>query len=279
MVKITKGLLASVLAAIVLAAAGSDAARSGEERFLVLASTTSTENSGLLDHLIPLFRAKTGIAVRTVVRGTGQAIRLAESGDADVLLVHHRPSEEHFVAEGHGVTRHDLMYNDFVLVGPAEDPAGVLQANDAGEAFARIAAAGAPFASRGDDSGTHKKELELWTNAGVEVTAASGGWYREMGSGMGATLNGAAAMGAYVLTDRATWISFQNKAGLRILFEGKPPLFNQYGVILANPARHPHIKAEEGQALIDWLLSSEGQAAIAAFRVDGQQLFFPNTSQ
>ncbi len=280
MMRISKGWLACALATIVLAAvltiAGSDAARAGEERFVVLASTTSTENSGLLDHLIPLFKAKTGIAVRTVVRGTGQAIRLAESGDADVLLVHHRPSEERFVAEGHGVARHDLMYNDFVLIGPAEDPARISQANDVGEALARIAGAGAPFASRGDDSGTHKKELELWANAGVEVAAASGGWYREMGSGMGATLNGAAAMAAYALTDRATWISFQNKAGLKILFEGEPRLFNRYGVILANPERHPHIKAEEGQALIDWLLSSEGQAAIAAFRVGGQQLFFPN---
>lgn len=246
------------------------------ERFITVASTTSTENSGLFGTILPKFEAASGIAVRVVAVGTGQAIRIARNGDADVLLVHHQPSEEKFVAEGFGVQRFDVMYNDFVLVGPASDPAKITDAMDIVTAVKNIAAAGANFASRGDDSGTHKKELGLWRVAEVEVSAASGTWYRETGAGMGATLNAAAAMGAYALTDRGTWISFANKGDLKILSEGDQRLFNPYGVILVNPAKHKHIKAEDGQAFIDWLISGEGQKAIAAYRVDGQQLFYPN---
>ncbi len=248
----------------------------GDERFITVASTTSTENSGLFRHILPLFKARTGIAVRVIAVGTGQAIRLARNGDADVLLVHHRASEIAFVAAGHGVSRRDVMYNDFVLVGPRADPAGLRGFTDAAAAFARLAAAGALFASRGDDSGTHKTELGLWRAAGVEVAAASGSWYREMGAGMGATLNGAAAMDAYALADRATWLAFRNKAGLEVLVEGDPRLFNQYGVILVNPARHGHVKRADGQTFIDWLTAAEGQRAIAEFRLDGEQLFFPS---
>jgi tungstate transport system substrate-binding protein len=244
-------------------------------RFITLASTTSTENSGLLGHLLPRFLAATGIEVRVVAVGTGQALRIARNGDADVLLVHHRPSEEAFVAEGHGVARHEVMINDYVIGGPRADPAGIAGNSSAVAAFARIAATQAPFVSRGDDSGTHKKEMALWTAAGIDPAAASGAWYREVGAGMGATLNIAAAMPAYLLSDRGTWVSFRNKGDLKLLVEGDPPLFNPYGVILVNPDRHPHVKATEGQAFIDWMLSDEGQAAIASFRVDGQQLFFP----
>ncbi len=246
-----------------------------EPRFITLASTTSTENSGLLAHLLPRFLAATGIEVRVVAVGTGQALRIARNGDADVLLVHHRPSEEAFVAEGHGVARHEVMINDYVIGGPRADPAGIADNSSAVAAFAQIAAAQAPFVSRGDDSGTHKKELALWAAAGIDPASASGTWYREVGAGMGATLNIAAAMPAYLLSDRSTWVSFRNKGHLMLLVEGDPPLFNPYGVILVNPDRHPHVKAAEGQAFIDWMLSDEGQSAIASFRVDGQQLFFP----
>lgn len=248
------------------------------DRYVMVASTTSTENSGLLEHLLPMFAEKTGITVRVVAVGTGQAIRLARNGDADVLLVHHRPSEEAFVAEGYGVARHEVMYNDFVVIGPVADPAGIAGVGSARAALSRIAATAAPFASRGDDSGTHKAESALWADAGVTLGAESRTWYREMGSGMGATLNAAVAMGAYTLSDRATWTGFANKQGHAVLVEGDPALFNQYAVILVNPERHPHVKAEDGQALIDWLISAEGQAAIAEFRVDGQQLFFPNAA-
>jgi tungstate transport system substrate-binding protein len=244
------------------------------ERFITLASTTSTENSGLFGHILPRFTAETGIAVRVVAVGTGQAIRIARNGDADVLLVHHRPSEERFVAEGHGVGRRDIMHNDFVLVGPKADPAGVRGLAEAPAALARIAAAAAAFVSRGDDSGTHKKELGLWAGAGIDPTAASGAWYREAGAGMGATLNTAAAMGAYALSDRATWSSFANKGELAVLVEGDARLFNPYGVILVNPARHPHVKAADGRAFIDWLTSAAGRGAIESFRLGGKQLFF-----
>jgi tungstate transport system substrate-binding protein len=243
--------------------------------FITLASTTSTENSGLLGHLLPRFLAATGIEVRVVAVGTGQALRIARSGDADVLLVHHRPSEEAFVAEGHGVARHEVMMNDYVIAGPRTDPAGIADVDSAIAALTRIAAAEAPFVSRGDDSGTHKREMALWAVAGFDPLATSRAWYREVGAGMGAALNIAAAMPAYLLSDRGTWISFRNKGELTLLIEGDPPLFNPYGVILVNKARHPHVKAAEGQAFIDWLLSDEGQSAIASFRVDGQQLFFP----
>ncbi len=247
-----------------------------QDRFITVASTTSTAASGLFDHLLPQFQDITGIGVRVVAVGTGQAIRLARNGDADVLLVHHKASEEAFVADGFGVERLDLMYNDFVIVGPAGDPANIRGLSDATEALRRIAEVGATFASRGDDSGTHKKERELWAAAGVDVMAASGDWYRETGSGMGRTLNLAAAMDAYSLTDRATWLSFKNRQDLALLAEGDEALFNQYGVILVDEDRHPHVKSEAGQAFIDWLVSEEGQEAIAGFTVEGERLFFPN---
>ncbi len=249
---------------------------SAAETFIIVASTTSTKNSGLFDHILPLFEKKTGIQVRVVAVGTGQAIRLAQNGDADVLLVHHRPSEEKFVAEGFGVKRFDVMYNDFVVVGPDGDPARIAGMTDAAKALQKIAGAGAPFVSRGDDSGTHKKELGLWRAAGVDVVQASGSWYRETGSGMGATLNTASAMQAYALADRGTWLSFRNRAGMRVLVEGDRRLFNPYGVILVNPERHPHVKADLGRKFIAWLISPAGQAAIGAFRIDGELLFKPN---
>ncbi len=247
-----------------------------QARFVILQSTTSTRNSGLLDAILPVFEAETGIEVRVVAVGTGQALRNARNGDGDVLMVHSRADEEAFVAEGWGVARHDLMYNDFVIVGPEQDPAGIAGMGDAVAALARIAARGARFVSRGDDSGTHKAELRLWAEAGVDVAAASGGWYLETGAGMGAALNMALGLDAYTLSDRASWASFANRGRHRVLVEGDERLFNQYGVILVNPARHPHVRAEEGQRFIDWLLGPRGQGLIAAFRVNGQQLFFPN---
>ncbi len=247
-----------------------------QDRFIIVQSTTSTQNSGLLDAILPQFTEKSGIEVRVVAVGTGQAIKNAENGDGDVLLVHAKPAEEKFVADGGGVERFDVMYNDFVVVGPVSDPAGVAGTTDAVAAFRQIAETQTPFVSRGDDSGTHKAELALWAEAGVDVAAASGEWYRETGSGMGATLNTGIGMGAYILTDRATWISFGNKDGYRVVVEGDPKLFNQYGVILVNPERHANVKAQDGQAFIDWLTGPEGQATIASYRIDGQQLFFPN---
>ncbi|MEL7212999.1 MAG: substrate-binding domain-containing protein [Pseudomonadota bacterium] len=249
------------------------------ERFITVQSTTSTQNSGLLDAILPEFTAQTDIEVRVVAVGTGQAIRNAMNGDGDVLLVHSKPSEEAFVVDGFGVERFDVMYNDFVIVGPEDDPAGVAGTSDVVSALAQIAEAEAPFASRGDDSGTHKAELRLWSEAGVDVGAASGTWYRETGSGMGATLNTGLGMGAYVMTDRATWIAFGNKGAHRVAVEGDPRMFNQYGVILVNPERHGTVKAEDGQAFIDWLIGPEGQAAIAGYQVDGEQLFFPNAGR
>jgi tungstate transport system substrate-binding protein len=250
-----------------------------QDKFITVASTTSTENSGLFGYLLPMFQEKTGIEVRVVAVGTGQAIELARNGDADVLFVHHKPSEEQFVADGFGVERHEVMYNDFVIVGPAADPAGIKGSKDAVDAMKKIATAEAPFASRGDDSGTHKAELALWQEAGVDVAGASGSWYRETGSGMGPTLNTAAGMDAYALTDRGTWLSFDYRQNLAILVEGEPRLFNQYGIILVNPAKHPHVKADLGQKFVDWVLSDEGQQAIADFRIGGQQAFFPNARQ
>ena len=247
-----------------------------QDKFITVASTTSTENSGLFDYLLPIFQEKTGIEVRVVAVGTGQAIELARNGDADVLFVHHKPSEEKFVAEGFGVERHEVMYNDFVIVGPSSDPAGIKGDKDVVDAIGKIAAAEVPFASRGDDSGTHKAELALWQEAGVDVAGASGTWYRETGSGMGPTLNTAAGMDAYALTDRGTWLSFDNRQNLEILVEGDPRLFNQYGIILVNPEKHPHVKAALGQIFIDWVLSDQGQDAIGAFKINGQQAFFPN---
>jgi tungstate transport system substrate-binding protein len=246
------------------------------ERFITVASTTSTENSGLFGYILPKFQQITGIAVRVVAVGTGQAMKNAERGDADVLFVHHQPSEEEFVAQGFGVERRDVMYNDFVLVGPQTDPARIQGMTDVVAALAQIAATPAAFVSRGDDSGTHKLELSLWEAAGIDVKKASGSWYREVGAGMGATLNTATGLDGYTISDRGTWISFQNKGKLAVLVAGDRRLFNQYGVILVNPAKHAHVKAKEGQAFIDWLTSDQGQQAIADFRIEGQQLFFPN---
>jgi tungstate transport system substrate-binding protein len=247
--------------------------------FTIVQSTTSTQNSGLYQHLLPKFRARTGLEVRVVAVGTGQAIRNARNGDGDVLLVHAKSAEEKFVASGYGVRRYDLMYNDFVIVGPASDPAGIRGAKDVAKALGTIVEKKAMFASRGDDSGTHKKERELWQAAGIDPVPASGTWYRETGSGMGATLNIGIGMGAYVLTDRASWIKFGNKQGHKIAVAGDKRLFNQYGVILVNATRHPRVKSVPGQKFIDWLLSEEGQAAIASYKVGGQQLFFPNSAR
>src|SRR5262249_9320003 len=245
-----------------------------DDRFIVVASTTSTQDSGLFDYLLPLFTRKTGIEVRVLYKGTGEAIKVAQNGDADVLFVHDKKSEEKFVADGFGVKRFDVMYNDFIIVGPQADPAGIKGMSDAPAALAKIAAAAAPFASRGDDSGTHKAELRLWKEAGVDVKAASGTWYRETGSGMGPTLNTAAGMGAYALTDRGTWLNFKNRADLTILVEGDKRLFNQYGVTLVNPEKFPHVKKADAQAFVDWVISPEGQQAIANYKIEGQQLFF-----
>ena len=251
-------------------------AANDEQPFLVLASTTSTENSGLFDYILPEFTRDSGIQVRVVAVGTGQAIRLASSGDADVLLVHHRPSEDTFVAQGLGVRRYPVMHNDFVLVGPAADPASVIGQADMLQAMQAIAGSESLFASRGDDSGTHKKELSFWAEAGVDPVVDSGTWYRETGSGMGATLNTAVAMGAYALSDRATWASFGNKGELKVVLEGDARLFNPYGVILVNPERFPHVRASLGQAFIDWLVSARGQALIAGYVIDGAPVFFPD---
>ena len=243
---------------------------------IIVQSTTSTENSGLYEAILPEFEAATGIEVRVVAVGTGQALRNAQNCDGDMLVVHAKPAEEDFVAAGYGLARHDLMYNDFVLVGPAADPAGVAKAESASAALDRIANAAFPFTSRGDRSGTHQAELRLWEAAGVDAVAASGTWYLETGSGMGATLNAAVALGAYALTDRGTWIAFQNKGGAAVLYEGDPALFNQYGVIVVSPEHCPNTALSEAEAFRDWLLGAEGQAAIAAFEIAGTQLFFPN---
>jgi len=243
---------------------------------LVVASTTSTENSGLLDHLLPGFEKKTGIDVRVVAVGTGQAIRLAERGDADVLLVHHRPSEDAFVAAGYGVKRHEVMFNDFVLVGPRTDPVGVAGGGDVVAALIKIAADRAPFVSRGDDSGTHKREKELWAAAALDPETALGSQYRATGSGMGATLRVAAELDAYLLIDRGTWLSSGLRGDLAVLVEGDPPLHNPYGAILVNPKRHPHVRAANGRRFIEWLESDEGRARIASFRIAGKPLFHPS---
>jgi tungstate transport system substrate-binding protein len=247
-----------------------------EEPSILVQSTTSTENSGLFGYLLPKFKEKTGIDVKVVAVGTGQALKNAQNGDGDVVFVHAKEDEEKFVAAGWGVKRQDVMYNDFIIVGPANDPAKIDGSKDAAAAMTRIAESKAPFVSRGDDSGTHKMELKLWKTAGSDVKPASGTWYRETGSGMGETLNTAVGMSGYCLTDRGTWISFGNKADDRIVVEGDKRLFNQYGVILVNPAKHPHVKAQEGQAFIDWLVGKEGQQVIADYKINGQQLFFPN---
>jgi tungstate transport system substrate-binding protein len=272
MVKIWRNPWAWLLVAMAVATGGPAALA---DRFITLASTTSTRDSGFFDSVLPLFQAKTGIEVRVVGVGTGRALRLAERGDVDAVLVHDRASELEFVAEGHGIARREVMYNDFVVVGPGADPAGIRGVADAASAFARIAESRAIFTSRGDDSGTHKAELRLWEAAGVDARAESGSWYRETGTGMGATLNTAAELEAYLLADRGTWLSFKNRGDLQVLVEGDPRLRNVYGAIVVNPARHPHVKSEEARSLVEWLVSDEGRAAIAAFRLGGEQLFHP----
>lgn len=272
MINRKSAIVAAIGVALQMAAPGAAMAET-----IKVASTTSTEASGLFDHLLPKFTKATGIRVRVIAVGTGQAIRLARRGDADVLLVHHRPSEEAFVREGFGLKRHALMYNDFILVGPAKDPAGVAGRKNAVAAMVTIREAKAIFVSRGDDSGTHKRELSLWRAAGI-AKAARGGWYREIGAGMGRTLNTAAAMPAYTLVDRGTWLSFGNKRDLKLLLEGDPRLRNPYGVVVVNPQKHPHVKVKAAQRFVDWLTSPAGQTAIGAFRVNGAVLFHPSAA-
>jgi tungstate transport system substrate-binding protein len=261
-----------------LAAAMLGAPAAAEDRSIVVASTTSTQDSGLFGYLLPLFKARTGIDVKVIAQGTGQALDTARRGDADVVFVHARSQEENFLAEGFGVKRFDVMYNDFVLIGPNSDPAGI-RGKDIETALRAIQAKATPFVSRGDRSGTHAAELALWKLAGIDLERAKGPWYREIGQGMGAALNTASAMDAYVLSDRGTWISFRNRADLAIVVEGDKRLFNQYGVMLVNPQKHPQVKKDLGQAFVDWLISPEGQAAIASYKIDGQQLFFPDAEK
>jgi tungstate transport system substrate-binding protein len=249
---------------------------SAQDKSIVVASTTSTQDSGLFGHILPLFKAKTGIDVKVVAQGTGQALDTGRRGDADVVFVHAKAQEDKFVAEGFGVKRFDVMYNDFVLIGPKADPAGIKGGNDVLAALKAINKKTAPFVSRGDKSGTHSAELALWKMASLAPAADKPAWYREIGQGMGAALNTANAMGAYVLSDRGTWISFKNKSDLEIVVEGDNRLFNQYGIILVNPGKHPSVKRDLGQAFIDWIVSAEGQDAIRSYKIQGQQLFFPN---
>jgi len=251
-------------------------ARGDETQSIIVQSTTSTQNSGLFDYILPLFKKQTGITVNVVAVGTGQALKNGKNGDGDVLLVHAKAAENEFVAQGHGVKRFDVMYNDFVIVGPSDDPAKLAGTENVLTALKKIAAARSAFVSRGDDSGTNKKELQLWALAGIDVARQSGNWYRETGSGMGATLNIAAGMNAYTLTDRATWLAFGNKGKLKIQSEGDKRLFNQYGVVLINPEKHRHVKETQGRAFIRWLTGIKGQAAIASYKLKGKQLFFPN---
>ena len=272
MVIVRRTFLAILLACSAIAAPAQD-------RFIVVASTTSTEQSGLFGYLLPLFEKQTGIKVRVVALGTGQALDLARRGDADVAFVHARAAEEKFVAEGEGVKRFPVMYNDFVLIGPRSDPAKVAGGTDIVAALRKIEAAQAPFVSRGDRSGTHMAELDLWKASGIDIDKAKGPWYRDTGQGMGPALNTAASMNAYVLADRGTWLGFKNRGDIAILVEGDKRLFNQYGVILVNPDKHPNVKKDLGQAFIDWLVSPGGQAAIAGYRISGEQVFFPNATQ
>jgi tungstate transport system substrate-binding protein len=247
-----------------------------EERSIVVASTTSTQDSGLFGHILPLFKARTGIDVKVVAQGTGQALDTGRRGDADVVFVHAKSAEEKFLAEGWSAKRYPVMYNDFVLIGPQSDPAGIRGSKDIVAALVTLKRRAIPFISRGDRSGTHIAEIELWRLAGIDIAADNGPWYRAIGQGMGAALNTAAAANAYVLADRGTWLSFRNKGDLVIAVEGDKRLFNQYGVMLVDPRRHPSVKAELGQQFIDWLISPEGQAAIAGYKINGEQLFYPN---
>ena len=249
-----------------------------QDRFITVASTTSTEQTGLFGCILPAFKKDTGIDVRVVALGTGQALDMARRGDADIAFVHDRPAEDKFVAEGAGINRKDVMYNDFVIIGPKSDPAKVAGGKDAAAALKKIADAKAPFVSRGDKSGTHAAELRLWKSAGVDLDAAKGPWYRDTGSGMGPALNTASSIGGYILSDRGTWLSFKNKGDLTVVVEGDRVLFNPYGVMLVNPAKHPHVKQADAQRFIDWLVSPAGQKSIADYKIDGQQLFFPSAS-
>jgi tungstate transport system substrate-binding protein len=250
---------------------------SAQDQAIVVASTTSTQDSGLFNYLLPIVREKTGVEVKVLAQGTGQALDTARRGDADVVFVHARSAEEKFLAEGFGVKRYPVMYNDFVLIGPKGDPAGI-RGLDVVASLQTIKTKAAPFISRGDRSGTHIAELALWKDAGVDVATDRGSWYKEIGQGMGAALNIASASNAYVLADRGTWLAFKNRGDLAILVEGDKRLFNQYGVTLVNPAKHPTVKKEAGQRLIDWLISREGQNAIAGYKIEGQQLFYPNAN-
>jgi tungstate transport system substrate-binding protein len=249
-----------------------------QDKSIIVSSTTSTVDSGLFGHLLPMFKARTGIDVKVVAQGTGQALDTGRRGDADVVFVHARPAEEKFVAEGFGVKRYPVMYNDFVLIGPKSDPAGIKGSKDIVAALGAIKAKGADFVSRGDKSGTHQAELNLWKVAGVDIAKDKGPWYKEIGQGMGAALNTASASNAYVLADRGTWLSFKNRGDLVIAVEGDKRLFNQYGVMLVNPEKHPSVKKDLGQQFIDWLVSSDGQKAIADYKINGEQLFYPNAS-
>ena len=249
-----------------------------QDRFITVASTTSTEQSGLFGYLLPRFSEASTIQVKVVAVGTGQALDIGRRGDADVVFVHDKPAEEKFLGEGFATKRYDVMYNDFIVVGPKADPAHIAGDKDVADALRKIAAAKAPFISRGDHSGTHEAELRLWKIAGIDIAAAKGDWYREIGQGMGPALNMASSSNAYLLSDRGTWLSFKNKGDLAILTEGDKRLFNQYGVMLVNPAKHPNVKATDGQAFIDWLISPKGQETIAGYKVGGEQLFFPNAS-
>jgi tungstate transport system substrate-binding protein len=274
--ELTRRSFAFTVAAVLGFHALAQAPYAAAQKFITVASTTSTEQSGLFKHLLPLFTRKTGIEVRVVAVGTGQALDIGRRGDADVVFVHARPLEEKFMAEGQGVKRYDVMYNDFVLIGPKSDPAQVSGMKDVAAAFQKIKAAQAPFVSRGDRSGTHFAELQIWKLAGIDIETDKGGWYRDTGQGMGPALNTAAGMNAYILSDRGTWLSFKNRADLGIVVEGDKRLFNQYGIMLVNPQKHPNVKKEMGRAFVDWVISPEGQQAIADYKIDGQQLFFPN---
>ncbi len=250
-----------------------------QDKSIIVASTTSTQDSGLLGHILPLFKQKTGIEVKVVAQGTGQALDTARRGDADVVFVHAKSAEEKFLAEGFGVKHYPVMYNDFVIIGPKSDPAGIKGFKDVGIALKTIKDKAVPFISRGDRSGTHIAELALWNAVGIDIATQKGPWYKEIGQGMGAALNTAAASDAYVLSDRGTWLSFKNRGNLVIAVEGDKRLFNQYGAMLVNPAKHPHVKKELGQAFIDWLISPQGQKAIAGYKINGEQLFYPNASE
>jgi tungstate transport system substrate-binding protein len=249
-----------------------------QEKSIVVSSTTSTEQSGLFEFILPIFQMKTGITVKVVAVGTGQALDIGRRGDADVVFVHDKPAEEKFIEEGYSTKRYEVMYNDFVLIGPKSDPAKVGGGKDIQAALQKISIAQAPFISRGDKSGTHAAELRYWKGAGITVAPGTA-WYKETGSGMGPALNTASAMNGYILADRATWLSFKNRGDLTILVQGDPKLFNQYGVMLVNPTKFPHVKKAEGQAFIDWLISKNGQDVIASYQIGGEQLFFPNAKK